>query len=122
MSLLTLGLSLLGMVACWLLVFIPIVGGLLSAVALPLVQMFFAGTGFCDPALGRRRFAVGASLRFALHHRWRVVGHGCGFVMLLAIPFIGWFIAPSYGLMAGTLGAAELLHPAKSTKPVPPPL
>ncbi|MEO1837379.1 MAG: hypothetical protein ABGZ49_18005 [Akkermansiaceae bacterium] len=39
---------------------------------------------------------------------WRNCGRvsGIGFTLLLMIPVVGWVLAPSYGVIAGTLAAA----------------
>lgn len=109
-SVLSLVLSLGTGVLAWLLVWVPLVGALLSAVALPATQMFFAGHGFFDPALERHHFGVRGGFRFAWRHRGRLLGCGAGFVLLTLVPVIGWFIAPGLGIVAGTLSAVELLQ------------
>lgn len=110
-SLITLAWSLMLMVVCWLFLLVPVVGGLMSIVGLTLVQMYFAGVGFADPAMERRRYSVRESLSFAWRHRARLLGCGAGFVLILLIPLIGWLLAPTYGVIAGTLSAADILGP-----------
>jgi uncharacterized protein involved in cysteine biosynthesis len=108
-SLLSLSLELASLVLCWMLLLIPVIGGLLMLVLLPLSQMFLAGQGFLDPALERRGFGVVGSFRFAWRHRGRAVGTGAGFVLLTFVPVIGWILGPPLGVIAGTLSVGDLL-------------
>lgn len=109
MSLTSLGLSLLAFVLCWALVLIPILGGMLLAVCLPLSQMFLAGQGFLDPTLERKDYGVRESLEFCWRNRMRTIGCGAGFTVLALIPIVGWFLAPGFGIVAGTRSAVDLL-------------
>ena len=106
-SLVTLLLSLATLMLCYLLILIPFIGAIVSLFLIPLTQMFFAGIGFADPALDRRNYSVVSTLAYSFRNKWRLVGHGFGFILLLAVPVVGWFLAPSYGIIAGTLGAAQ---------------
>ena len=112
-SLLSLVLALGSLVICCLLLVVPLIGQLAMAVLLPLIQMFLAGHGFLDPALERRSFGVRASFRFAWRYRMRVLGCGCGFVLLSLVPGIGWFLGPTLGVVAGTLVALKLFPKPK---------
>lgn len=114
MSVITLVLALAGLVFSWVLALIPVVGGLLAVVFLPCVQFYLAGIGFCDPPLERRQVTIGGTFRHAWRHRGRTIGHGMGFSLLLLIPIAGWFLAPSYGIVAGTLGVVETEFTADS--------
>jgi len=109
MSVLSLGLSAASLMVCLALVLIPLVGGLLMAVLLPLSQMFLAGHGFVDPTLERKGWEVSASFRFARANKLRLIGCGCGFTLLAMIPVVGWFVAPGWGIVAGTRSAVALL-------------
>lgn len=109
-SLTSLGLALVGFVICCLLLLIPVLGQVAMPVLLPLSQMFLAGHGFVDPTLERRDLGVSASFRFAWRHRGRVVGCGCGFVLLTLLPVAGWFLGPTLGVVAGTLVALDKLE------------
>jgi CysZ protein len=111
MSLLSLLFVLIGMATAVLIGLIPIIGALIAAVFLPLLTTYLAGAGFCDPAMERRGIGIGGSFTFAWRNRGRVLGHGLGFTILLLIPVAGWFLAPSYGVVAGTMGAVAILGP-----------
>jgi CysZ protein len=112
-SLLSLALSLVSLVFCWLLFLIPVVGWISTAILLPVIQMFLAGQGFMDPVLERRGLGVMDSFRFAWGNKWRVLGCGAGFALLVAVPVLGWFLGPVLGVIAGTLAAVDLLPPAQ---------
>jgi CysZ protein len=109
MSLASLALSLLAFAGCWALLLIPVVGGLLLAVCLPASQMFFAGQGFIDPTLERKSYGVRDSLKFCWEKRMRTIGVGAGFTLLTLVPIVGWFVAPGFGIVAGTRSAVDLL-------------
>jgi len=109
MSALSLGLAVMSLFGCLLLLLIPLVGSLLMAVLLPASQMFLAGHGFVDPTLERKGHSVRESFRFALTNKLRLIGCGCGFTLLTMIPVVGWFIAPGWGIVAGTRTALAML-------------
>lgn len=90
-----------------LLVFIPVAGAILSSVILLLIQSYYSGAGLFDMSLERRQLAVKESVAFVQARRGRVIGVGAGFVLLLLIPFLGWFLAPAYGTVAATLAAID---------------
>jgi len=99
---------------------VPILGAVVAFIVISFVQTYLAGIGFADPVLERRRFSVWATLKFARRHRPRLMGVGSGFLLLMAVPIVGWFIAPSYGIIAGTLAAIDLLNEENRKPPVIP--
>jgi CysZ protein len=98
---------------------VPIIGEIAMVVLLPLSQMFFAGHGFVDPTLERREIGVRGSFRAAWRHRVRIIGCGAGFVLLSLVPLLGWFLAPTLGVIAGTLVALDKLEPADTPPRMP---
>jgi CysZ protein len=115
MSLVTLGLALVALLLSWLIALVPVIGGLLAIILMPLVQCFLAGLGFCDPPLERRGTSIRGTFRHAWCHRGRTIGQGAAFTALLFIPLAGWFLAPSYGIVAGTLAVVDLECEAKAS-------
>jgi CysZ protein len=113
MSLLSLGLSVSSLALCVPLLLIPVLGGVVVTVFLTATQMFLAGHGFMDPAWERHRYGIGQSFRLAWQNRLRVLGCGCGFMLLTAFPIVGWFLGPTLGIVAGTLGAVRLVSGAR---------
>ncbi|MDA0768110.1 MAG: hypothetical protein O3A87_12775 [Verrucomicrobia bacterium] len=53
--------------------------------------------------------SIANTFAHAWRHRGRTIGHGLGFTLLLFLPVVGWFLAPSYGIVAGTLGVIDTL-------------
>lgn len=119
LSLISLTISILVFLFCFVIGIIPILGAAIAFVTMSLVQMYLAGVGFSDPALERRQYSIGNTLKFARKHRPRLMGVGFGFLLLLAVPVIGWFVAPSYGVIAGTLAVLDLLEEEKKSRKPP---
>ncbi len=102
--------SLLWSIPAWLAIFIPAAGALLSPLLLFIIQAYYGGAGLVDPNLERRRYTVAQSVDFVKQHRGRVLGVGSGFLLLLMIPLVGWFLAPSYGTIAAALAVLPTLN------------
>lgn len=93
----------------WLAIFIPIAGAVLAATLIFLIQAYFNGCALSDYTLERKNYSVKQRIRFIREHRARVTGLGVGFVLVLFIPVLGWFIAPAYGTVAATLSTLDLI-------------
>ncbi len=93
----------------WLLVLLPLIGAVISACLIFLIQAYYNGFALMDYTLERKRFSVKDSVRFARSNRPRVIGVGIGFMTMMLIPVLGWFAAPTYGTVAATLGALECI-------------
>jgi len=104
---------------CLVVGLVPILGAVVAFIVMTFVQTYLAGIGFADPVLERRRYTVWATLKFARRHRPRLMGVGLGFLLLMAVPLVGWFIAPSYGIIAGTLAAIDLLSEENQNRKPP---
>ena len=101
---LTLLLLLLGLV--------PVVG-IASAVLIFLVQANYAGFGACDFYM-ERHFSVKESIRFIRKNRGVAIANGAIFLGLLAIPIVGFFLAP----ILTAIGATLTVHPKINSEPV----
>jgi CysZ protein len=101
----------------WLMLIIPIAGALLSAAAIFLVQAYYNGCALTDYTLERKDYTVHQRIRFTRTNRARVTGIGIGFMLVLLIPILGWFIAPAYGTVAATLSTLSVLPPKKTGAP-----
>lgn len=95
------------MVIAWLFVFIPVLGAVISSVLLVWIQSYYSGIGLVDFTLERKRLSVKKSFEYVQNHHWGMVGIGAGFMVILLIPILGWFTAPTYGAAAATLFAIE---------------
>lgn len=85
--------------------FIPLVG-LISPVAILLIQAYYAGFGNMDFTL-ERHFRVKGSVAFVRRHKGLAVSNGLVFIGLLAVPVVGLFFAPSLCTIAATLESVK---------------
>lgn len=90
-----------------ILTFIPLVG-LLSPVALLIVQSYFFGFALLDFNAERHRMDRRTTEAWMRRNFWSVGGVGLIFHFIFLIPVIGWFLAPVWSTMAGTLVWLEL--------------
>ena len=90
-----------------LLSFLPVVG-IVGAIALFLVQAFYAGFGNMDYTL-ERHFSVRESVRFVRENRWLAVGNGSIFMLLLSTG-IGVFVAPPLATVAASIETVKRLE------------
>jgi CysZ protein len=102
----------------WFMIFIPVAGALLSALIIFLIQAYYNGCALSDYTLERKDYSVRQRIRFTREHRARVTGLGIGFMLVLFIPVLGWFIAPAYGTVAATLSTLAVI-PKKPENPAP---
>lgn len=83
---------------------------LFAAPLIFIIQAFYAGFGNLDYFLERHHNVSGA-VAFAKRHRFLAIGNGIIFLLLLMIPILGWFLAPFFSTIAGTLAAIERQQP-----------
>ncbi|MDP5170595.1 MAG: EI24 domain-containing protein [Bacteroidia bacterium] len=88
---------------------IPIFGNMVAAVCVLAVQAYYAGFGNIDYTLERKRFSVKDSVRFVGANKGMALGNGAGWLVLMLIPVLGWFLAPALGTVAATKNALEQL-------------
>ncbi len=101
--------SLLLSLGAWLLGFVPLLGAFIAPPLLFLIQAYYSAMGLADPPLERRQYSVKATVQHARQHRLAMLGVGTGFMLILLIPILGWFLAPAYGTVAATLLTLDLL-------------
>lgn len=87
---------------------IPIIT-LFSTTLIFLVHSFYAGFGNMDYFM-ERRFNFSDSVSFVKAHRGLALGNGIGFMLLLLIPFVGFFLAPPLSTVAATISAHEITN------------
>lgn len=71
---------------------IPFLG---SAVWLVLPPALFAGMDYSDINLVRRAYSTREKWRLWQLHQWRLLGYGCSFCFLIAIPVVNIFVIPA---------------------------
>ncbi len=86
---------------------IPVVGSLVGTVLTLIIEAYFAGFGNMDYTLERKHYSVSQSVTFVRQNRGLAIGNGIVFLLLMMIPFLGWFLAPAYATIAGTLTVLE---------------
>ena len=106
LGILLLTLSLVVLIFAFLFNLAPVVGGVIYLVLATTSQFFFNGATLIDPTLERHGYRIRQSLKYMNRKKGRMLGLGAGFHLLLLVPILGWFLAPSFGVVAATL--AEL--------------
>ncbi len=97
---LTLILLLLGLIP----LFSPVVPVLIYA-----LQSYYAGFGNMDYVF-ERHYTLKHSVKFVRRHRGMATGNGLVFLLLLAVPVLGVFVAPPLATVAATLSVTPKLR------------
>lgn len=82
---------------------IPLIGGLLTLIILLPIQFFIAGIGNVDPFLDRNGYGAMESFRLMRRNFGAVASLSILSSLFLLIPLIGWFIGPTYSVVAGVV-------------------
>ena len=85
-------------VICLLLIFVPVA----STVLIFLVGSFYAGFGYMDYTLERKRLDVDGSIVVMRRHRGLTLGLGIVFQLGMLVPFAGWVLMPTFATLAST--------------------
>jgi CysZ protein len=88
-----------------LVAWIPIIDFIVP-VGMVAIQAYYAGFGNLDYFMDRH-YSVKESITFVKHNKGLALGNGLGFLLLLAIPIIGVFLAPTLGVAAATLSGID---------------
>jgi CysZ protein len=88
-----------------LVAWIPIVDFIVP-IGIVLIQAYYAGYGNLDYFMDRH-YSVKESIVFVNKNKGVALGNGLGFLLLLAIPILGVFLAPTLGVAAATLSGID---------------
>lgn len=111
----TIAASLVLFVASLTLGLIPVVGWLFSIfVVLPL-QLFLSSVSYVDPYLERHGVAPRAAFGRMWKHKHDMMCLGAVAAAISLIPIIGWFLGPTYSVVAGLRFSAEHLGECGTT-------
>lgn len=90
-----------------LLGFVPIIN-IITPLLTFLVQAYYNGILMTDYTLERQGFTIKESQLFYKVHKPEMFGIGLGFMFLLLIPVVGWFIAPTYAIVASYIQFSKI--------------
>lgn len=86
---------------------IPVIGWVTPLAAL-LAECYYSGFPRMDLACKRRGIGITKAAHFISLHKGLAIGNGMVFYLLVAVPIIGWVVAPVYSVVAATLAAGNL--------------
>jgi CysZ protein len=87
---------------------VPVAGTIISTVILFFIQAYYGGCGLADIILERRGLNVAQRLQYIKVNKSTILGTGTGFLLILLLPVIGWFIAPGLGIIAATFSISKI--------------
>jgi len=82
---------------------------LITTTAILLIQAYYMGFGNLDFLL-ERHLNFRQSVAFVRNYRWMAIGNGLGFLLLFAIPVIGFILAPTLSAIGATVEGLERLE------------
>ncbi|WP_309400914.1 EI24 domain-containing protein [Cerasicoccus maritimus] len=99
---------------------IPLAGVILAALLPFPFQMFLSGVAYIDPYLDRANYSPKESFAAIRKHFGGVALFAMIGLVIQAIPIIGWFIGPTYSVIAGVLYGIRVEKDCPlPTKPAP---
>ena len=92
--------------------FIPVIG-IFTPLLTFIVQAYYNGILMTDYSLERHGYSVKESEVFYKKNKPVLFAIGLGFMFMLLIPVVGWFLAPTYALVASALYFSDKLNHQK---------
>lgn len=89
--------------------FIPVVN-IITPLLTFTIQAYYNGILMSDYTLERQGYTVSESLSIYKANKPEMFAIGLGFMFLLLIPVVGWFMAPVYGIVASYLQFSKAKH------------
>jgi CysZ protein len=68
-----------------------------------IIQAYYNGILISDYTLEQKGFSIKESFEFYKMNKFAMFSTGLGFMFILLIPVVGWFIAPTYALVSTSL-------------------
>ena len=87
---------------------IPVVGGLIALALVIPCEMFLTGIGFIDPYFDRAGLTGMKSFHVMRQRFFTIVVFSAIGGLILLIPFVGWFLGPTYSVVAGIIIALNI--------------
>lgn len=87
--------------------YIPILGYICPFITFH-ISMYFYGFSMIDYTNERHKLSIGESVSFVRNHKGFAVANGMFFYLILMIPLVGLLVAPSYAVVAATIGVHKL--------------
>lgn len=82
---------------------VPLIGVLLGVVIQFPIQMFLSGVSYIDPYMDRAGYTPRESFRVIRQHFAGSAIFAMLGLLIQAIPVVGWFVGPTYSVIAGVL-------------------
>lgn len=100
---------------------IPVIGWIVIPPLVFLLQMFLAGVSYLDPLFDRSGYSAGETFALLRRRFFKVSIFGMLGLPFMVIPFVGWFVGPTYSVVAGIYFGLELREAegAEVAAPVP---
>ena len=89
---------------------IPVMGAPLAFLIIFPVEMFITGTGFIDPYFDRNGLNGMDSFRLMRKNFLLIAVFSALSSLILIIPVVGWFVGPTYSVVAGMIIAIGIHH------------
>jgi CysZ protein len=87
--------------------FIPVVGFICPLIVF-VISMYYYGFSMIDYSNERSRLTISESVTFVRKNNGFAIANGFIFYVLLMIPLLGLLIAPSYAVVAATIGVEKI--------------
>ncbi|MBN2234585.1 MAG: EI24 domain-containing protein [Opitutales bacterium] len=90
---------------------LPVIGFVLSVGVTFPFQLYFSSIPYIDPYLERRGLSAKASFNLMWKSKLEILAFGLMSIILTSIPVFGWFVGPTYTVIAGIILAITVLPP-----------
>ena len=87
--------------------FIPVIGFVCPLIAF-VISMYYYGFSMIDYSNERYKLSVSKSVKFVRKNKGFAIANGMIFYLLLMIPILGMLVAPSYSVVAATIGVEKI--------------